>query len=812
MKNFVKKISSVILGGILCAGLILPAACGAKHEHTFSETYSYNDTKHWYAATCGHDVKKGESAHVFNGNYECVCGYRHEHEYAEAYSYNDETHWKAATCGHDVKKDETAHVPDASGNCVCGYHGHVYTKWEYDDVKHWREPLCDDCERQEGNHVFNDEGSECTVCGRLSMSADAKPVADHKGYVVGNSIMSSEISSVGPTFNNLQYNPSSFIDGQNRLTKIGTANFRFGVDGSTRPTQKWQAVKNVYPKYEAITDLTEDISMTMRSFAPITPFDSHDMFLPAIISRFSVTNTANESKIIAVTLNWTSAATVDESLLFYSAGDQFEAVTKHKSLTAEVQVSAGATAEIIFGFGVYHINNEWRNSLTDIKAVSRFMSENVNRLESGINTFISLIPNLGDDTLRDYTAWYMQAAVILTKSAKDGNVITMGYYEMNTRDAFWTTFLHTIMFPDLERRMIEITASFQKENGKIPTTVLPMIEREIDLDINEYFCLRMSRYYNYQHDKEFLRENFDAYKKSVEFLVSRDLDKDGIPEQDVPENTENFWADWKDVRFLRGRKISPHVALLWLAVLRDGAALARELGDTATAENYDQMYEKAYEKVNADFTGSDDGGLWCEDHYNETWYDGKQRIHVLEDQCVGVFFNVIPKERIALLYSALEENMCEYGVRDTFPYRTKEDVLSTEDYFDEGGMYHNGGIWPWLNFMDMAGRYRNGRSAESAEIFNTLGYQDLVVPGNYRPNEYLHAETGSSMGLEIQGWSAAVIASVYFGAFEFSWQGDELSVTCYLPQNEAFSTNLILPKGKIGKFVSDGTGSVYGLV
>lgn len=811
MNKILKKLCSVFLGAVLCAGLVLPAACGGGHKHTYAETYTYNEQSHWYAATCGHDVKSCETAHIFNENYECVCGYRHEHTFADAYMYDGESHWHASTCGHDVKEGETEHDLNASGNCVCGYHGHVYTKWEYDDTKHWREPLCDDCERQEGNHVLNEEGSECTVCGRLSMSANGTPVADHKGYVVGNSIMSSEISSVGPTFNKLQYNPSLFTDGKNRLTRVGSAFFRFGVDGSTYHQHPWQAVKNTYPKYEAVTELADGISMTMRSFAPVTPLDSHDMFLPSVLVRISVTNTSGSVKDISATLNWAEAPSTENSFMFCSAGEQFESVSKQRNLTAELTLKDGKTEEIVFGFGVYHANNEWRNTFADESGICRYIYENIDRLESGINTFISLIPNLGDDTLRDYSAWYMQAAVILTKSAKDGNVITMGYYEMNARDAFWTTFLHTGMFPELEKRMIEITASFQKQNGKIPTTVLPMIDREIDLDINEYFCLRVSRYYQYHHDLEFVRKNFDAYKKSVEFLVSRDLDKDGIPEQDVPENTENFWADWKDVRFLRGRKISPHVALLWLAVLRDGAAIARDLGDTETAARYELMYEKAYNKTNADFTGGDNGGLWCEDHYNETWYDGKQRIHVLQDQCVGVFFDVIPKERIEKLYSALEANMCEYGVRETYPYRTKADVLSTEDYFNEGGMYHNGGIWPFLNFMDMAGRYRNGRADECTEIFTAMGYQDLVVPGDYRPNEFLHAESGNSMGLEIQGWSAAVVGSVYFGAFEFDWQNGNLSVRCHLPETQAFSTNLILPGGKVGTFVSDGTGEVFGL-
>ena len=92
-----------------------------------------------------------------------------------------------------------------------------------------------------------------------------------------------------------------------------------------------------------------------------------------------------------------------------------------------------------------------------------------------------------------------------------------------------------------------------------------------------------------------------------------------------------------------------------------------------------------------------------------------------------------------------------------------------------------------------------------------MGYQDLVVPGDYRPNEFLHAESGNSMGLEIQGWSAAVVGSVYFGAFEFDWQNGNLSVRCHLPETQAFSTNLILPGGKVGTFVSDGTGEVFGL-
>lgn len=46
------------------------------HVHTFAEEWSSNDTQHWHAATCGHDVKDGLADHVdANGDKKCdVCG------------------------------------------------------------------------------------------------------------------------------------------------------------------------------------------------------------------------------------------------------------------------------------------------------------------------------------------------------------------------------------------------------------------------------------------------------------------------------------------------------------------------------------------------------------------------------------------------------------------------------------------------------------------------------------------------------------------------------------------------------------------
>ena len=36
------------------------------HEHTFSDEYSYDETYHWFASTCGHDVVKDKEEHTFD--------------------------------------------------------------------------------------------------------------------------------------------------------------------------------------------------------------------------------------------------------------------------------------------------------------------------------------------------------------------------------------------------------------------------------------------------------------------------------------------------------------------------------------------------------------------------------------------------------------------------------------------------------------------------------------------------------------------------------------------------------------------------
>lgn len=54
------------------------------HEHTYANSWSHDENKHWYDDTCGHKTKKDEGSHAFNEGKETeegteftctVCGY-----------------------------------------------------------------------------------------------------------------------------------------------------------------------------------------------------------------------------------------------------------------------------------------------------------------------------------------------------------------------------------------------------------------------------------------------------------------------------------------------------------------------------------------------------------------------------------------------------------------------------------------------------------------------------------------------------------------------------------------------------------------
>ena len=131
----------------------------------------------------------------------------------------------------------------------------------------------------------------------------------------------------------------------------------------------------------------------------------------------------------------------------------------------------------------------------------------------------------------------------------------MGYMELNPRDSYWTTWVHLLLYKDAERKMIEECLAAVSPAGKMPTTILPVIEREDDLDINAFLILRAARFYQLYHEKDKLLSYWPVLKKAMDWLISRDTKGKGLPRQ------VSFWGDWKDVKGVEDREYSPFSAL-----------------------------------------------------------------------------------------------------------------------------------------------------------------------------------------------------------------------------------------------------------
>jgi len=296
----------------------------------------------------------------------------------------------------------------------------------------------------------------------------------------------------------------------------------------------------------------------------------------------------------------------------------------------------------------------------DLPALFKGLHERLPSLQKSTAAFAADLPSSGDAKVDEYLRWYMTAGVMLTRVLKDDTTLTMGYAELNQRDSFWTSFTHLYFWPEAERRMLEESAAAVAPSGKVPTCIYPTIERDDDLDINEYFLLRVARFYREHKDKALVQKIWPDCTRAMQYLVNRCLPPSALPEQ------KSFWADWKDVKGVIGRKYGPHFTLLYLACLQEMAYLAGEMGQDDLAKTWDQARATADHQINLPVA---QGGQWNGKYYVNVWHDGRQDDALLEDQMVAGGWGVIPKERFESIRAELNTRSEKpWGVRETVPY------------------------------------------------------------------------------------------------------------------------------------------------
>lgn len=592
----------------------------------------------------------------------------------------------------------------------------------------------------------------------FTLRAQVKPAAG--GYPIANFALTVNVSEQGDMYGQVLQNVGK-LGGW--LLDRGPVRVELEKDGKKETLSQFKDkdIRRVFPFVEAEYAKSSHISsnIKLKTFCPLAVNDAETSSLPVLMLEMECTNPTRKEETFTIVVkpgneicgqmssDNDGKRSVASNGSFAVAAD-VDAEWSGNAFRVPVTLKGKEMKTVRIAISLY--DSDWisARSFASAGEVVKHACSVWDILETKTEEFSQAIPETGIEDVDTYLRWYMVPAISLTRYNKKGEILTMGYMELNPRDSYWTTWVHLLLYKDAERKMIEECLAAVSPAGKMPTTILPVIEREDDLDINAFLILRAARFYQLYHEKDKLLSYWPVLKKAMDWLISRDTKGKGLPRQ------VSFWGDWKDVKGVEDREYSPFSALVYLAALKKMMYMGEECGDSVAIEKYEEAYRKGYDIVNKPI---EEGGMWNGRYYCQLWKNGSVNDKLLEDQTIGILFDVVPRDKALKIIESLNEmSLTPYGVAETFPYYPKEFGL-------DPATYHNGAVWPWVNFMDCWARIRLGQKDDAIDIIKRVGRADIIASGDWSANEHINSLTGENLGFHIQGWSAALFGTVYFG-------------------------------------------------
>ena len=206
------------------------------------------------------------------------------------------------------------------------------------------------------------------------------------------------------------------------------------------------------------------------------------------------------------------------------------------------------------------------------------------------------------------------------------------------------------LFPELQKRQMEMGARFQREDGRVHhffTPDLTAVDNGFErVDMNQQFVLLACRDYLWTGDKAYLKRLWPHILSAMRNTALLDGDGDGLPDHDTCRNTYDCW-DFAGT--------PSYIASLWLSALLAAIRIAEDLGHRKECMRWKRMLKKA--------AVSFEQKLWNGEYYS-LWVDGKVRDECcMTDQLDGEWFtqliglgHVLPRERIVAALKAVVKN------------------------------------------------------------------------------------------------------------------------------------------------------------
>ncbi|MHC5053666.1 MAG: GH116 family glycosyl hydrolase, partial [Planctomycetota bacterium] len=336
------------------------------------------------------------------------------------------------------------------------------------------------------------------------------------------------------------------------------------------------------------------------------------------------------------------------------------------ALASSVTLGAREEREIVFTLA-WHFPNHmsalgpvlghmYENWFADAEAVSRFLTSSY---ESHRARVVAFADTLFDTTLPPEMAdaWASQLSTLAkctwwTRAANFAVWEGLGCCGFHTTDiTYQGSFNILALFPDLQKRQMEMGAAHQRDDGRVHhffTPDLSKVDSGFDrVDMNQQFVLLVCRDWLWTGDRGYLERMWPRIKRAMANTAELDRDGDGLPDHDTRRNTYDVWNFFGTPSY---------IASLWLGALLAGVRIAEEMGEDVLAAQWRSTLEKGRKAF--------DAKLWNGEYYS-LWVDGDRRDECcMTDQIDGEWFteliglgHTLPKERIrAALAAVMKHN------------------------------------------------------------------------------------------------------------------------------------------------------------
>ncbi|HUT23998.1 MAG TPA: GH116 family glycosyl hydrolase [Sumerlaeia bacterium] len=304
------------------------------------------------------------------------------------------------------------------------------------------------------------------------------------------------------------------------------------------------------------------------------------------------------------------------------------------------------------GNALGHKYERWFN---DAEAVSRFLVENFETHRRATRSFAdalfdtTLAPEMAD-------AWSGQLTTLVkcswwTKAGDFGIWEGLGCCGFHTTDiTYQGSFNILALFPELQKKQMEMGARFQREDGRVHHFFTPdfsQVDNGFDrVDMNQQFVLLACRDYLWTGDEAYIQRLWPHICRALDNIAQLDADGDGLPDHDTKRNTYDAW---------NFSGAPSYISSLWLSALLAGIRVAEDLGEGKRAA----AWRKTLEKGVASFERK----LWNGEYYS-LWVEGEERDECcMTDQVSGDWFahliglgSALPSERIVAALRAIDRH------------------------------------------------------------------------------------------------------------------------------------------------------------